>query len=105
MNVAIATQNVLKGIRFPIIADPEAEARIEKRRAGRTYMVGIQLHVEFPDGWVKHKVFPARWASMVETIDANTSGGWAYNAADSEIAFEDPADLTMFLLVYNGKVK
>lgn len=94
-----------------------AESRVEKRRCGRTYLVGISQYVEFPQDWITHQLVKIqiktvtnwgrrlnqpRWPQIVEAIDNNTSGEWGWSASEGIIAFENEADLTMFLLVFKG---
>ena len=74
--------------------------RVEKRR----------VHNHVPKGWAVHKLELFNLTSHVfKTVDECTSGQWAYinmkeggmNAQRYDvIAFEDPKDLTMFLMSY-----
>ena len=54
-----------------------------------------------PENWAKH-VFGYRTSNsaIILTVDQCTSGRWAYSVRDDWIAFEDEADMTMFMLTY-----
>jgi len=57
--------------------------------------------VIIPDEWTIH-VFKYRTSNsaILLTVDHSTSGRWAYSVRDDWVAFEDEADMTMFMLAY-----
>ena len=71
----------------------ELRDRVDERRQ--------HIGVGTPIGWTVH--FFEAWSSnsaVLIAVDDHTSGKWGFNEKDNVIAFEDPADLTMFLLGY-----
>jgi hypothetical protein len=83
---------------FPKTLIDAAEDRIEKRRGGRTYIVGNRLHVEFPKDWVTMSLRGYMRRHIVIAIENKTYGEWAISYPDRLIGFEDPNDLILFAM-------
>ena len=54
-----------------------------------------------PREWAMHQFgYRTSNSAIILTVDQCTSGRWAYSVRDDWIAFEDEADMTMFMLTY-----
>jgi len=54
-----------------------------------------------PLHWVRHSFgYRTSNSMIILTIDAVTSGRWCFDGGEEMIAFEDEADMTMFMLAY-----
>jgi hypothetical protein len=69
--------------------------RVDKRR------IGEEDGDEVPPHWKFHQ-FKYRTSNtmILLTVDGCTSGRWAYCVRGDWVAFEDEADMTMFMLAY-----